>query len=176
MTPAQLQQLIYENRYGKTVLRCIQCGTCSASCPLSGEMDHAPRELFALMRDGQVDDVLNSNTPWFCVSCYQCMVRCPQEIPVTDVMYQLKQICVEYAVGRIPSKMGDLYRAFAAEVRRHGRISEARVMARYGRRHPADMLNNLTVGINLMTRGRLELRSPRIRRPANMSQLLSSKK
>jgi len=29
---------------------CIQCGTCGGSCPSSADMDHTPRQLFALVR------------------------------------------------------------------------------------------------------------------------------
>ena len=35
------------------------------------------------------DDVLSSNTMWCCVSCYFCTTRCPQQIPITDIMYAL---------------------------------------------------------------------------------------
>ena len=58
---------------------CIQCGTCGGSCPAAMDMDHTPRMLFAMLRAGMRDEVLRSNTPWICVSCYHCVVRCPQE-------------------------------------------------------------------------------------------------
>ena len=38
--------------------------------------------------------VIASNTPWHCVSCYYCTVRCPQEIHITDIMYTLKSMAV----------------------------------------------------------------------------------
>jgi heterodisulfide reductase subunit C len=71
---------------------CIQCGTCGGSCPSAGAMDHTPRAIFAMLKEGMRDEVLKSNTPWMCVSCYYCMVRCPQEIHITDVMYTLKNM------------------------------------------------------------------------------------
>ena len=49
--------------------RCIQCGTCGGSCPSGRDMEHTPRELFALIFADMKDDVLQSNTPWYCVSC-----------------------------------------------------------------------------------------------------------
>ena len=69
---------------------CIQCGTCGGSCPVSADMDHTPRQLFAMIRAGLREDVLRSNTPWICVSCYHCVVRCPQDVHIADVMYTLK--------------------------------------------------------------------------------------
>lgn len=58
-------------------------------------MDHTPRALFALLRAGERDTALRSNTPWICVSCYNCVVRCPQDIHITDVMYALKSMAIE---------------------------------------------------------------------------------
>ncbi|MBK6710249.1 MAG: 4Fe-4S dicluster domain-containing protein [Chloroflexi bacterium] len=49
---------------------CIQCGTCGGSCPSGQDMDHTPRQLFAMIRADMRDEVLRSNTPWYCVSCY----------------------------------------------------------------------------------------------------------
>jgi heterodisulfide reductase subunit C len=135
---------------------CIQCGTCSGSCPLSDRMDHAPRELFALIREGAYDEVLHSETPWFCVSCYACMVRCPREIPVTDLMYGLKETAVR--LGTIPGghKMPHMYRAFSRTIRTTGKVTESWVMGRYGMQHPLDALKQVPLGIRMLRRGRLE--------------------
>src|SRR5512136_2361568 len=74
---------------------CIQCGTCGGSCPSGADMDHTPRALFAMVKAGMDKEVLSSNTPWYCVSCYYCTVRCPQEIHVTDLMYTLKRYSIQ---------------------------------------------------------------------------------
>ena len=73
---------------------CIQCGTCGGSCPSAADMDHTPRMLFAMIRAGMREQALMSNTPWLCVSCYHCVVRCPQEVHITDVMYTLKSMAI----------------------------------------------------------------------------------
>ena len=75
-------------------MQCLQCGSCGGSCPSAADMDYTPRALFALINAGDEEEVLDSNTPWFCVSCYTCMVRCPQQIPITDIMYTLKQMAI----------------------------------------------------------------------------------
>lgn len=142
---------------GTEILRCIQCGTCSASCPLTDQMDYAPRALFALMRDEDMETALASNTAWFCVSCYQCMVRCPQQIPITDLMYRLKQLAQERGHTPESHRMPDLYRAFKRIMDRDGRISEALVMALYGVKHPKAALESTLLGLALLKRNRLEL-------------------
>ncbi|MBC2712798.1 MAG: 4Fe-4S dicluster domain-containing protein [Desulfosarcina sp.] len=155
----------------RKVRSCIQCGTCSGSCPLAAEMDHAPRELFALIRDGEIDIALRSNTPWYCVSCYQCMDRCPQEIPVADIMYRLKQMAIAAGCQPRSHKLPDFYRAFADDMGRNGRMTETHVMARYSLKHPMDAAANMATALKLLARGRLDLIPNRTHHPAQIAAL-----
>lgn len=172
MDEQQLQLEFYDGCGGREILRCIQCGTCSGSCPLTDQMDHAPRELFALIRDNEMEAALSSNTQWFCVSCYQCMVRCPQNIPVTDLMYGLKQMSVSHGLACKSHKMPDLYAAFSAEVKRTGKMSEPLLMMRYGLKHPFDIATRAALAIRLLKRGRLEIFSKGTKEPEHVRILM----
>lgn len=163
MNSAELRADFDRTRYAADIRRCIQCGTCSASCLLAEEMDHAPRELFALIRDGEMVAVLQSNTPWFCVACYQCATRCPQQVRVTDLMYTLKQMALKYGLAPRKHKMPHFYSAFQDEVRQRGRVTGSLIMARYGVRHPLQMLSKTPLALELLRRGRLELTPQSIR-------------
>ncbi|MFO7460977.1 MAG: 4Fe-4S dicluster domain-containing protein [Desulfatiglandales bacterium] len=155
----------------RQILRCIQCGACSGSCPLGAEMDYAPRALFALILDGDLAGALKSNTPWYCVSCYQCMDRCPQEIPVADIMYRLKQMAVAAGCQPRLHKLPDFYRAFVEDVGRNGRMTESRVMARYSLKHPGDAVANTVTALKLLARGRLDIFPNRSRDPGRIAAL-----
>lgn len=61
------------------LLTCMQCGTCSASCPTADLMDYSPRQLWELVRLGLRDVVMNSRTFWLCTQCYACSARCPRD-------------------------------------------------------------------------------------------------
>jgi heterodisulfide reductase subunit C len=172
MNQQALQYEFYERYGGKDILRCIQCGTCSGSCPLTDQMDHAPRELFALIRDNEMETVLCANTQWFCVSCYQCMVRCPQNIPVTDLMYALKQMSISHGLVCKSHKMPDLYNAFSAEVRRTGKMSEPLLMMRYGLKHPFDIATRTVLAVKLLKRGRLDIFSKKTKDPKHIRFLM----
>jgi heterodisulfide reductase subunit C len=74
---------------GDRLRRCIQCGTCSGSCPVSYAMDVQPRQLVAFFRAGDLESILRSRTIWICASCYACTVRCPAGIKVTELIYGL---------------------------------------------------------------------------------------
>ena len=175
MNNLQLQETFFQNAAAKKILQCIQCGTCSASCPLSDLMDHAPREIFALIRDGEMLEVLKSNTPWFCVSCYQCMPRCPKEIPVTDIMYLLKQMAITHHLAPKYHKMPDMYKAFGQDISRYGRVTASNLMARYGVKHPVDMLGKISLGMKLLKRKRLEILPQKVKGPNQLACMLERK-
>jgi heterodisulfide reductase subunit C len=65
------------------------------------------------------DEVLGSPVIWFCVMCYRCYARCPQQVNFTDVMKVLRHLAVRdgYAPKDMLSKCDEVDR-FAQLVRR----------------------------------------------------------
>jgi heterodisulfide reductase subunit C len=151
---------------------CIQCGTCGGSCPSAADMDHTPRQLFAMVRAGMRDRVLRSNTAWMCVSCYSCAVRCPQEVHIPDVMYALKSIAARE--GRSPSSAApDFSRTFVANLWRYGRSFEIGLVARHYLRHfPLRIPGMAPAGMGMLASGRMELRPHRIRDVKGLQAIL----
>jgi heterodisulfide reductase subunit C len=97
-------------------------------------MDHTPRALFALTLAGLRDEALHSNTPWMCLSCYFCAVRCPKGIRIPDVMYAIKAIAIHEGIQ--PEKTGsDFSHTFVANIERYGRSHEMGLVARHYLRH-----------------------------------------
>lgn len=120
-------------------------------------MDHTPRAVFALIRADMRDEVFASNTPWFCVSCYYCVVRCPQDVHITDIMYTLKNMAIEQ--GKFANKAGsDLSKSFVNYVEEYGRSFEFGLATRHYLRHqPLKLLGSAQMGLGMLTRGRLDL-------------------
>jgi heterodisulfide reductase subunit C len=151
-------QHIYKLPQGKKIDRCIQCGTCSASCPTSGAMEYGPRETIAALRAGMLDRVLKSNTVWLCASCYYCAVRCPAKIPFTDIMYELKRLGVKHGIYPRKATHAVMARAFVEAVNRYGRNSEPELIRKYYlRTNPLKMMAQLKFAMKLFFDGRLEL-------------------
>ncbi len=79
---------------------CIQCGTCTNVCPvvadyqqdpqLLGYLDLTPQQIVNTYRLGITDRALNSKMAWDCFMCYKCQEHCPKEIPVAEMMYELR--------------------------------------------------------------------------------------
>jgi len=147
---------------------CIQCGTCGGSCPSAAAMDHTPRMLFAMLRAGMREEALRSNTFWMCVSCYHCVVRCPQNIHIADVMYALKGMAIEEDLYR-DSTAADFSQTFIGMVEGYGRSFEMGLASLHYIKHFALRLPSMApMAIGMLSRRRMSLTPKRIK---NMHQL-----
>jgi heterodisulfide reductase subunit C len=156
---------------GEKIRHCIQCGTCSASCPMVFKMNHSPRKLFAMAKAGMRKEVLSSNTIWYCVSCYSCHVRCPRGIKLTDIMYILKRLSINYGFYKDGIAPAALSRSFVNIVNKYGRNHETELVMRlYAKTGPWRLLRMLPLGIKLILKGRMPIFPHRIKK-AGLSEL-----
>ena len=117
---------------GDRLALCMQCGTCSGSCPIGTQMDYGPRKLFMMIRAGLKEKVLTSNTLWNCVSCYNCVVRCPRKVPVTYILHDLATLAVREGYAEATHSDNALFaKAFWWSATKYGRTDERLVTAKY---------------------------------------------
>lgn len=155
---------------------CLQCGTCGGSCPSGNDMEHTPRTLFAMIAAGMRETVLRSNTPWYCVSCYYCMERCPQEVHITDVMYTLKRLAIKEGFSRqsSASQAPAFSETFMEHVERYGRSFELGLITRYFLRHrPFDAVKIAPIGAGMLRRKRFDLTPRKIRQIEQLQAILA---
>jgi quinone-modifying oxidoreductase subunit QmoC len=158
---------------GEKLYSCIQCGTCSATCPVSIYMDHTPRQLMALTRSGFKAETLHSRTIWLCASCYACSVDCPKEIKITDIMYALKREAIAEGVYPRRFAIPVLAREFYRMVRRRGRITESQLVLRlYLLTNWLALVRSWRLGINLIRTGRFSLKTETVTRPEKLAALM----
>ena len=177
--PSELSKRFLEDVYsipeGDKIKLCLQCGTCSASCPTSYAMDYTPREIIAAFRAGMLDRVLKSNTVWMCASCYSCTVRCPSGIKLTDVMYELKRLGTEYGLYAPGAKAPVLSKEFVRLVDKYGRNPELSLIGSfYMRTNPLGLIKMAPLGLRLFARGRLSLRPGRVKRQGELVKMMKS--
>jgi heterodisulfide reductase subunit C len=167
---------IKEKSYCEEIDRCIQCGTCSSSCPMAEYMDYSPRQIIAMVKHGFKDDVLKSVTPWLCASCYSCQVRCPSQIKITDVMYSLKREAVEASVYPAKLPVTALAQEMHKLIAKNGRNSELWVMVfMYLRLKDFISPFKMTgMGIDLMKTGRLSLKMEKIKDRKQLHTLIKA--
>jgi heterodisulfide reductase subunit C len=109
---------------------CIQCGTCTASCPNEFAMDLTPRMLWRMVLMGETEAIFASQTFTLCSACYSCTLRCPRGLPLTEAMHDLKQMAYRGHMARYKPSTA-FYGHFMNTIRRHGRIRETEFISRY---------------------------------------------
>ena len=135
---------------------CIQCGTCSGSCPVSYAMDISPREVIALFRAGDIDTLLNSKAIWVCASCYACQTRCPSLIKVTDIMYALKRLAIEKGIYPPKFPVHTLSETFVGVMNRYGRLHEPIFLVSYLlKTNPFKLFSFMPLGLRMAKRKRI---------------------
>jgi len=162
---------IYSLPGGEGVRLCIQCGTCTGSCPNADKMDYSPRKLIAMARAGMRDEVLSSNSMWLCLSCYLCTVRCPRGIKTTEFMHALE--CLSNSNGTTTKRVRTptLYRTFTGIVYQLGMVPEFLLMALYYlKTNLLSAVGMMPMAFSLFTHGRLDIKPHRLK-PASHRQL-----
>jgi heterodisulfide reductase subunit C len=157
---------------GEGVKICIQCGTCTASCPNAELMDHTPSELIAMARAGMKTEVLSSNAMWYCLSCYMCTVRCPRGIKQTGLMHVFESLSIKAGLVHTKTLTPTMYRLFNHYCSL-GNLPELWFMTRfYLTTNPLRAWRMIPIALNLLKRGRLSIKSRKLT-PAGNNQLRS---
>ena len=145
----------------KMVQTCIQCGTCTGSCPNAFAMDMTPRHLWRMVLMNRSDAIFQSKTFSLCSTCYTCTLRCPRGLALTEAMGLLKQIAA--SEGLAPYKQSTrFYKSFMESVRRHGRVREMEFMPLYflSMTNPLTPIQFTPLGLRLMAKRKISLKIP----------------
>ena len=73
---------------------CFQCGTCTASCPSGRYTSYRIRKIIRQTQLGLKEEILSSKDLWDCTTCYACEERCPREVPIVDIIINLRNMAV----------------------------------------------------------------------------------
>jgi heterodisulfide reductase subunit C len=142
---------------------CIQCGTCSASCPNEFAMDLTPRKLWRMVLMDETEAIFASQTFTLCSACYSCTLRCPRGLPLTDAMHDLKQMAFRGRMARYKPSTA-FYGRFMDTIRRHGRIRETEFISRYflsmTPSKPMLPLSYTGLGFKLFRKGKMAIEYP----------------
>ena len=109
---------------GDWVKMCMQCGVCAGSCPMGPYWDHPPQEIFMMIRAGKREEVLSSTSMWMCTSCYNCIVRCPRELPITYIMHGLAHYATRLGIEPKGQPTRQFAQLFWDNLAKNGRVNE----------------------------------------------------
>ncbi len=158
---------------GAHILACIQCGTCTGSCPMAGAMEYPPRKIIAMIRAGMRDKVLASNSMWFCLSCYMCTARCPRGVKPTEIAHALESLANQHGFRIGGTRTPNLYRSFVDSIEGNGRVHEFGMMLRYYLlTSPLAALKMWKVGLQLFIHRRMPVMPTRIEGRGDLSRII----
>ena len=71
---------------GAEVRKCMKCGKCSATCPSYDEMEYHPHQFVAMVNDGNIEKLMESESIYKCLTCFACVERCPRGVEPAKVV------------------------------------------------------------------------------------------
>jgi len=81
----EVEELILETK----VYNCVECGECTANCPISWfETDYSPRAIAKKTLEGLID--AREEKIWSCMSCEICSDRCPSAVDYPKFIWGLR--------------------------------------------------------------------------------------
>lgn len=86
---------------------CFQCAKCTSGCEAMKLLELEPHKIMSMSKMGFIDELLNSDIIWTCITCYKCKERCPQRVAPVEVLYSLKNIAI--AAGKqVPGEYSNI--------------------------------------------------------------------
>jgi len=159
---------------GEAINSCIQCGVCTGSCPTANQWDYPPRRVIAMVRAGLRDELLSSNSMWFCVSCYTCTVRCPRDIKPADIMHALEIISIRSGKSTKKSNTPIMYQCFVDSARAYGRVYELGMMIKlFLKTNPIAAIKLAPMGLGLLLHKRMPMKPSRIKGLSELKAILN---
>jgi heterodisulfide reductase subunit C len=73
-----------------SVLACISCGTCAATCSAAQFTDFSLRRYILLLRRGEHKEVFQNIDK--CMFCGKCQLLCPMGVNTKNVVYSIQHI------------------------------------------------------------------------------------
>lgn len=67
-------------RSGVNPSKCMACGKCSATCPAYNEMEYHPHQFVSMVKNGDIEPLLASDSLYKCLTCFACVDRCPRGV------------------------------------------------------------------------------------------------
>ena len=80
-----------------------------------------------MIRAGKREEVLTSSSMWMCTSCYNCIVRCPRELPITHIMHGLAHYASKLGLAPKDQPTHKFALKFWDNLSKTGRVNELKL-------------------------------------------------
>lgn len=111
---------------GTGALSCLECGKCTAVCPISrlGET-FSPRSVMTLIVGGEYESLPADGRIWECLTCGQCQPRCPHNIDFSVFCRKVRREAVMGGNAGVPSHDGALH--YIMKLQSHDNLEQKRL-------------------------------------------------
>lgn len=167
------------SKVGVNVNRCYQCGKCSAGCALADDMDYPPSLAMRMLQTNDFSNynsLLQSETIWLCVSCQNCLTRCPMEIDIPQLMDYMREKAIEKkSINKKSSHIVSFHKAFLDSVKFTGRLYEIGLVAGYKAR-TMNLLQDVNIAPKMFAKGKLPILPEMVEDKKQMATIFSKTK
>lgn len=97
-TQSLFNRLSEDIRFVEGLNSCMNCGVCTAICSASEFYNYQPRYILDIVQskdDERIEELLKSETIWYCGECMSCKTRCPRGNTVGLVIMALRSLSQE---------------------------------------------------------------------------------
>ncbi len=95
---------IWKHFKREELYECYQCARCTGSCPaMEVAPAFGPRETILKCLGVGYDEVVEDERIWLCCTCNVCEDRCPQKIPISELLVALRNSAARR--GNIPGRL-----------------------------------------------------------------------
>ena len=74
--------------------KCMTCGKCSGTCPAYDEMEYHPHQFVSMVKKGNIEPLMRSESLWQCLSCFACMERCPRGVEPAKLIEAVRLLVI----------------------------------------------------------------------------------
>ncbi len=74
--------------------KCMKCGKCSATCPAYDEMEYHPHQFVSMIKNGEIEPLMKSESVYRCLTCFACVERCPRSVEPAKLIEAVRLLTV----------------------------------------------------------------------------------
>ncbi len=79
--------------------KCMKCGKCTASCPAFDDMEYHPHQFVSMIENGRIEELMNSESIYRCLSCFACVERCPRQVEPAKLIEAVRLVVIRAQGG-----------------------------------------------------------------------------
>ena len=84
---------------GVNPLKCMRCGKCSGTCPSYDEMEYHPHQFVYMVKTGNIETLVKSESVYKCLSCFACVDRCPRGVEPAKIIEAVRLAVIRQKGG-----------------------------------------------------------------------------